>query len=404
MPKRSVSIILLALLVTSAGVSRGEKLEGFDPDLAKIPPFPVTAFYETPTDVASLAVGTVLRTEPIPGPPNALAWRVLYVSERWNGDHVPASGMVITSKSAGPDAGRRVIAWAHGTTGAARGCAPSLAPNPVREITQRGGAEQLPIDIGIPYLNDWLEQGYTIVAPDYAGLGSDAVHHYMVGDDEARDVHNLLRASRSMPDAKAGDEAALIGWSQGGHAVLFAGEIGAAYAPDNKIRAIVALAPGSTVVMAPEATNAFFAASTPYPYLIGQSYLDAYKTDQAQYSKTGQALLAAAQRKCVVGLFTDIAQNTESGVTGAIMDHPDWVKALTKNNAGLQKSETAVLVIHGVNDTVVPPEATKAYMQRATAAGTDVTVKWVRNAGHRELFDNGKATIIDWVDTRLASR
>ncbi|NKB79921.1 hypothetical protein HED49_20060 [Ochrobactrum daejeonense] len=60
-----------------------------------------------------------------------------------------------------------------------------------------------------------------------------------------RDTHNLLRAARSISEAGICEDTALLGWSQGGGAVLFAGEIGATYAPDNKIKTIVALAPGS---------------------------------------------------------------------------------------------------------------------------------------------------------------
>ncbi|GHE56609.1 lipase [Camelimonas fluminis] len=388
----------LAFIPTS--ISR--PLEGFDLALAHEPPFPVTAFYETPADITSLPAGTVIRSDIIAGPGNAVAWRVLYVSERWNGERVPASGLVLTPLVKQGGERRGTIAWAHGTTGAARGCAPSLAPNPARELTQRGGEERLPIDIGIPFLADWLARGYTVVAPDYAGLGSNTAHHYMVGDDEARDVHNLVRASRAITGTGHGDDIALIGWSQGGHAVLFAGEIGPAYAPDNAIRAIVALAPGSTVIMAPEQTNAFFAAKTPYPYLIGQSYLDAYKLDPRLFTKVGHKNLAAARKGCVVSLFRDVSRNPGDGLAGPVMNNPDWVSALTRNNAGLNPSQTPVFIVHGRSDTVVPPAATTAFVERARQAGTDVTVHWIDNAGHRDLFRTAKADIINWIERSLA--
>lgn len=241
---KEIYLLLLAAaaMFSSPGFADTPKLEGFDLSLAKTPPFPVTAFYDTPENFSSLPVGSLIRKEAVKAPDGALAWRVLYVSERWDGTHVPASGLVVAPKQMDGKVLHPAVAWVHGTTGAARGCAPSLAPNPVVELAQRG---EFVIDIGIPYLKDWLAKGYAVVAPDYAGLGSDAVHRYADGVGEGRDTHNLLRAARSISEAGICEDTALLGWSQGGGAVLFAGEIGATYAPDNKIKTIVALAPGS---------------------------------------------------------------------------------------------------------------------------------------------------------------
>lgn len=80
-------------------------------------------------------------------------------------------------------------------------------------------------------------------------------------------------------------------------------------------------------------------------------------------------------------------------VTSNVTDNPGWIDALRRNNAGLKRSETPVLVIQGLKDTIVAPASSKAYAERATAVGTDVTVEWVEDAGHRELFAK-KADIV----------
>ncbi len=196
---KEIYLLLLAAaaMFSSPGFADTPKLEGFDLSLAKTPPFPVTAFYDTPENFSSLPVGSLIRKEAVKAPDGALAWRVLYVSERWDGTHVPASGLVVAPKQMDGKVLHPAVAWVHGTTGAARGCAPSLAPNPVVELAQRG---EFVIDIGIPYLKDWLAKGYAVVAPDYAGLGSDAVHRYADGVGE--DVTRITCCAPLVPSVK----------------------------------------------------------------------------------------------------------------------------------------------------------------------------------------------------------
>lgn len=388
---RYAVLLASAMAFSYPSLAPAQKLEGFDLSLAKISPFAVTAFYETPENFSSLPVGSLIRQEPLDAPADALAWRVLYVSERWDGTRVPASGLVIAPKQADGKTPRPVVSWLHGTTGAARGCAPSLAPNPVREFVQRG---EYVIDIGIPYLQDWLARGYAIVAPDYAGLGSDAVHRYLAGVDSARDVHNLLRAARSIGEANIGKDVSLFGWSQGGAAALFAGEIGPTYAPENKIRSLVALAPASTILKQDAAINAFFKAKVPYTLLVGQSYIDAYNLDKSLFTAEGEKLLKAAQTTCVVGVLSALAEAQGPAVTDNVTDHKDWVEALKRNNAGAAKIDAPVSIFQGLDDTIVPPNDTRDYAERAKTSGTDVSVTWVSQAGHRDLFDREKDEIV----------
>lgn len=391
---RYAVFIASAMAFSYCNLAAAQKLEGFDLSLAKVSPFPVTAFYETPENFSSLPVGSIIRQEPIEAPAGASAWRVLYVSERWDGTHVPASGLVIAPKQTDSTTPHPVVSWLHGTTGVARGCAPSLAPNPVQEFVQRG---EYVIDIGIPYLQDWLAKGYAIVAPDYAGLGSDAVHRYLAGVDSARDVHNLLRAARSISEANIGKDVSLVGWSQGGAAALFAGEIAATYAPENKIRSLVALAPASTILRPDAAINAFFKAKVPYTLLVGQSYIDAYNLDKTLFTAEGQKLLKAAQSTCVVGVLGALAQSKDPAVTDNITDHKDWVEALKRNNAGSAKIDAPVSIFQGLDDTIVPPSDTQDYADRVKALGMDVSITWVAHAGHRDLFGRKKDEIVEKV-------
>ncbi len=66
-------------------------------------------------------------------------------------------------RAIGPTAPAPVIAWAHGTTGIARDCAPSVFPNP--------------FEAGSFYaLDDVIANGWVLVATDYVGLGTPGPH------------------------------------------------------------------------------------------------------------------------------------------------------------------------------------------------------------------------------------
>ncbi len=71
--------------------------------------------------------GTLIRQEPFQRgiPEDASAWRILYTTTRDEGQPAAASAIVVAPRSTS-QVPREVIAWAHGTTGVAETCAPSI--------------------------------------------------------------------------------------------------------------------------------------------------------------------------------------------------------------------------------------------------------------------------------------
>jgi hypothetical protein len=86
------------------------------------------------------------------------------------------------------------------------------------------------------------------VAPDYPGLGTDGVHAYLSTRSEGTSVLDALRAAsviaRHEGYAVSGANA-IVGLSQGGHAVLAAASLHASYAPELDIRAFGITAPAA---------------------------------------------------------------------------------------------------------------------------------------------------------------
>jgi hypothetical protein len=110
------------------------------------------------------------------------ATRILYHSRSAQGKDTAVTGVVLVPDKPVPSGGWPLIAWAHGFTGVARQCSPSLKRN---------------LEYG-PVLSMWLNLGYAIVASDYAGLGTNPP--YSPGDllSHANDLIASIKAARSV--------------------------------------------------------------------------------------------------------------------------------------------------------------------------------------------------------------
>ncbi len=173
---------------------------------------PLTRFYDPPQPLAEAAPGTLIRSEPFAGyslPKGASAVRILYHSRALHGEDVTASGVVLIPAGTAPRGGWPVIAWAHGTSGVARMCAPSL----MRDL-----------EYGDEGLMPMVAAGFAVVATDYAGLGTPGPHQYDNKIPQANDVvYSVPAAHAAVPDL--GRMWVAIGHSQGGIAVWGVAEL-----------------------------------------------------------------------------------------------------------------------------------------------------------------------------------
>ena len=84
-------------------------------------------FYTPPADLAERAVGSVIWSQPAAPIAGADVSKILYVSESLAGEPIAVSAMIAVPAQPAPPAGWPIITWAHGTTGSADICAPSVA-------------------------------------------------------------------------------------------------------------------------------------------------------------------------------------------------------------------------------------------------------------------------------------
>ncbi|MDY5786445.1 alpha/beta hydrolase [Corynebacterium sp.] len=132
--------------------------------------------------------------------------RFAYTTSDQHGQPATSTGTVFLPHGHAPEGGWPVLAWAHGTVGLGDECAPSINAPSARDAE---------------YLNHWLNQGYAIVASDYAGLGSPGFHSYLNGKVAAANVVDSIQAAHSLPlGAELSTAWAVIGQSQGGGVAL----------------------------------------------------------------------------------------------------------------------------------------------------------------------------------------
>lgn len=357
------------------------------------------AFYDAPDAVPDEA-GRLLRAEPFTRqiPDGATAWRILYTTTLDEGEPTVASGLVVVPDGVGADGGAPppVVAWAHGTTGSARGCAPSVLDEPFES-----GAFYL--------LDDVLARGWALVATDYAGLGTAGPHPYLVGQGEARSVLDAVRAARALDDATLGEQTVVWGHSQGGHAALWTGAVAPAYAPDVPLAGVATLAPASDLVgMVSHLENV--AGGSVFASYVVAAYDAAYPDADAFAAVRPGARLVVHEMasRCLSepGALVSVAEALS-------MDQPLWTTDPTDGALGERLAENVptgaveapLLVAQGASDPLVLPGTQDAYVGERCAAGQPVDYRTYEGRDHVGLVQADSplaADLVRWTEARLA--
>ena len=189
---------------------------------------PVQPFYASVMKMAPEGkLGQVIKQEKIEtSVKGAQAWKIAYISSDIAGRKTISTGLVVAPVGQAPAGGRPVITWAHGTTGSAQNCGPSQVLDPavpLNEYFLMDGNSWT--DYGIPNLEEFIKEGYVLVATDYQGLGGGGKHQYAVAGSNGRDLINSARAAISMKETGASKKTIFYGWSQGGGATIAAASL-----------------------------------------------------------------------------------------------------------------------------------------------------------------------------------
>lgn len=352
------------------------------------------AFYVYAADQAVGAPGSIIRFETMEGAPlGAAAYRILYRSVGVHGEPIAVSGVVIVPTGPVPEGGRDIVAWAHPTSGIVQRCAPSQA----RFVFQT-----------IMGLREMVRRGYIVVATDYAGLGTEGLHPYLVGASEARAVIDAVRAAHQVPGAEASDRYAVWGHSQGGQAALFTGMIGNHYAPELHLVGVAAAAP-ATDLNALLRDDADTNGGRNVTAMTLWSWHRVYNApiDEVVEPAAMPAVDALAN-ECIESPY-DMLQRHYSqrplekqflSVSDLTAQEP-WRSLLAENIPSTLPRGIPVLVTQGSADRLVLPQVTRAYVQRLCSAGSQVEYLELPGVHHGLIGHDSASHAVDWISGRF---
>lgn len=377
---RTVAALLAVSTLTAVGGATGSRAADPIPGTAGAgtstgvvePPRP--AFYEPPAAIPALA-GTVIRSEPATFLLDPLhlsstmvtATRVMYASRDVKGRPMAVTGTLFVPRAPWIGFGvRPLISYAPGTQGLADRCAPSrLLSDTVLEYEG-------------PLISGFITRGYAILLTDYQGLGTPGSHTYMVRAPQGQAVLDGARAALRLQGLSASSTPiGIMGYSQGGGAAASAAELAASYAPELRVKGVVAGAvPAELAAVAANLDGGLFAAFGGYG-MIGLA--EAGDVDLTPYlNASGRDHARRLEGSCVTDL-AEFAFKRSSDLSADGRSFSDYLREepfktlVAQNRIGRLRPAMPVRLVHSALDDTIPYAVGRQLMRDWCARGTNAT-------------------------------
>ena len=398
---------------------------------------PMQPFYASAMKMAPEGkLGQVIKQESIAtSVKGAQAWKIAYISSDISGRKTISTGLVVSPVGPAPAGGRPVMTWAHGTTGSAQNCGPSQVIDPAAPLNEYflvGGNSWT--DYGIPAVEEFIKEGYVLVATDYQGLGSGGRHQYSVAATNGMDTLNAARAAVSMKETGASKKTLVYGWSQGGGATIalagmpdYIKQTGTA-ADNLDIIGFVALAPQDISILGP-AGKLDQAAADKYLQGSQKMFLDNvfnfthatmyYWGTQAAFPHlklsdifTDEGVKVANDiysNECMHAASDTFNFNYGSSYANLLKQAPTntmaWAQAMQKGGVPVAKPIAPVQIYFGSKDTAVPPMMHKLYQEQICKLGGNVgRMQLPGEQSHFTTPGSSKPFYLAWVKDRVAGK
>ena len=324
------------------------------------------------------------------------AYRILYHSRNRQGENIAVSGFALVPPGEAPEGGWPVVAYTHGSTGAADECAPSSTIDvDLETFGSLTGDSLLRL----------AREGYVVAATDYEGLGTPGLHTYIVGENTANAVIDSVRAVQNMEQIDASNSWATVGISQGGHAAIHAGQYGPDYAPELDLRGVISMAPPSqfsflydTLVVSPARGYIFMATAA---FDIAYENVDVSDV----LTPLGVELLDELENGCLDYFFGVV--NTYDVDEIVAVDNPlavpPWDDIARENDVNQRAVTVPLFIAHGGADELIPPVSSSLLLAQLCAfpeQGPTIRIEYP-GASHGGVAVDASDDIIDWLAGRF---
>ena len=330
----------------------------------------------------------------------------------------------------GGQAGARapLIVFGHGTVPFGPTCGYSKY-DPARDLPDRELASLLA----------FATLGFPVIMPDFPGfVAGSTVTGYILSEDEAQALLDATRAMQKLVQDPP-DRVAMVGHSQGGHAVLSAQALARSYGMAGQLIGIAAMAPfwavGRTfgAIVSPEFM--FNTTDNPGPLAFAVEY---FYTHAELYDGAGRGpeLFKPEVRSALQGYVSSCSFEASPAVLGfsaADFFQPDFLDAVAgcgvfgadacsgglagtwetrfrADRPQLDPAGAPVVMWHGANDAVIEPALAKCAIDKLSAdlqplEGTAARFTFCGDAAadHESLLSNDIAWVARWIEARAGN-
>ena len=361
------------------------------------------AFYTPPAPLPAGAQGDLVSWRATTvnlgaGAPAVRAYNVMYRSTDAKGASKLVTGTVMVPTT-GFSGARPIVSYAPGTAGLGPQCAPS------KQLAAGGWYEKTNIVAA-------LKKGWAVATTDYAGYTTGDRPTYLDGSSEGRNVLDIVKASAQVPGSGlvANTKVGLWGYSQGGQAVSFAGELKSTYAPAVNLVGVAAggvpgdfqttarvlnKAPGASFLLA-----GVLGLTEQYPELIPLNDL---------VNSAGQAAIAKGRSQCVFEALNEFSGQDIQPLTKdnlnleQLMAIPSVKEALDKQKLGTRPIPVPVYQYHGQADEFIPVGQAHTLKKAWCARGVKVKFDLYKSE-HIVTQTQAGTYATNWLDTRFRNQ
>lgn len=281
----------------------------------------------------------------------------------------------------------------------------------------------------------WASRGYAVIATDLAGLGNAGTQGYVDNHDSAMSMLDSIRALRGFVPAGAFDQRSiLIGYSQGGGAVLAAQSYEATYGSGGRIAAVVAVAPEfftrlnsfgyvnmlrtpNALTVAQGYTKPVVAALRHYAWL--ENTLGPGRGIEAFPASGAAGTVAAIESQCLIALGgwlpsnrTRVRDLMDDGLRTGFLACVDGPASPGCQGPGKQLYDglvsdvmvgdpmgAKIMYLQGALDTVMPvAEEAACNVPAMRAAGVPLTYCSDSVAAHSNIYDRNVELVRTWAE------
>ena len=205
-----------------------------------------------------------------------------------------------------------------------------------------------------------------------------------------------------------GHDFALWGYSQGGHAALFAAQLAAQYAPELALKGVAAIAPPTDLATLLSANLGTVAGRILASFTLSSWHAKYGAPLGAIIDGMDETLIAEVGKSCVDDLGGKLdALAAQKGLKQKFLKTDParvlpWSDLMVQNSLFALNARVPALIIQGGADDIVRPEVTTQFVRTACRAGARIEYVTLPGKGHGGAMDAGSTRAVVWLASRLA--